>query len=63
MEQHIMIGEWGYAIDTDEQRAEAMTAMREAGVAEAQVFAGDFEDDSSYPNGKRFTAKGEVFLC
>jgi hypothetical protein len=62
MDQHIMVGEWGYAIDTDEERAEAVAAMREANVVEVKVFAGDFADDSSCPNGQRFSVNGEVVL-
>ncbi len=61
MENHIMVGEWGYAIDTDAERAEALRAMGEAGLTETIIYNGDFEDDSSYPSENMLTVKGEVF--
>jgi hypothetical protein len=62
MAEYIVIETQAYEIDTDEQRAEATAAMRDAGLAEAAVHVGDADDPSSYANGKRFTAKGEVFF-
>jgi len=62
MQTHIMVGEWGYAVDTDAERAEAVLALVEAGQAEARVYFGDFADDSSYPSEKCLTAKGEILF-
>jgi hypothetical protein len=59
--EFIVISEVGYPIDTDEERAEALTAMVDSGFAECAVYVGA-PDPSSYASGKRFTSKGEVFF-
>jgi hypothetical protein len=57
MTTYIVISEETYLTDTDEEIAAARQALRDAGLAEAEVFAGEPDGSGdSYRNGAKLFA-------
>lgn len=64
MATYISIGEATYPTDTDEQIAEAKEALREAGLTEAPVYAGEPDGlGDSYANGQVLFANGQGIVA